>query len=494
MAATMSSLPTHPTSPLSFFLCVLLGASCYLAQRQRSSRVLPWAARWLSKALPPLREQASNGALGDSDEKRGPLTRFLNEDGLYTVSITKPLVLVKMEVESKVVTAKIARRTRLKFITGIEDIERLSEVIEEVIIPSSARLLSPNGLVSSGLLSSFHKDLTASLSEGERNQYLQDTSSRLDPCRLSDFVGQHTFRAVSGSLFGATLPSELYPDYKLVATGLRLPPSSFWALPHTRRPMHAARGTLMKAMSKFIEEWWYADGLGQIEGASVLITKSLQLCKEEELTMEETAGALLAILFEAHLNLWSTSFWLMAQVLSTASIYQDIAQEIRSTSDYTTSRLLDSVLNETFRWAPEAHAERHTTQDEAFTIDGVRYAIPGGSKLLLDMSACHYDEEIYPHPDHFVARRFMDDSLPLPRPFGEGKRMCKGAYLAKLQIKSFLAHVLERYDIDLIQPLRSTVQASTLPPFISHLHHSQPLGAGSWGIMEDIHINVKPRS
>ncbi|KAF6754724.1 cytochrome P450 [Ephemerocybe angulata] len=463
MAATMSSLPTHPTSPLSFFLCVLLGASCYLAQRQRSSRVLPWAARWLSKALPPLREQASNGALGDSDEKRGPLTRFLNEDGLYTVSITKPLVLLKMEVESKVVTAKIARRTRLKSITGIEDIERLSEVIEEVIIPSSARLLSPNGLV-------------------------------LDPCRLSDFVGQHTFRAVSGSLFGATLPSELYPDYKIVATGLHLPPSSFWALPHTRRPEHAARGTLMKAMLKFIEEWWYADGLGQIEGASTLITKSLQFCKEEELTMEETAGCLLAILFEAHLNLWSTSFWLMAEVLSTASTYQDIVQEIRSTSDYNASRLLDSVLNEAFRWAPGAHAERHTTQDEVFTIDGVRYAIPGGSKLLLDMSACHYDEEIYPHPDHFVARRFMDDSLPLPRPFGEGKQMCKGAYLAKLQIKSFLAHILERYDIDVIQPLRSTVQASTLPPFISHLHHSQPLGAGSWGIVEDIHINVKPRS
>ncbi|KAF6751951.1 cytochrome P450 [Ephemerocybe angulata] len=438
MAATMSSLPTHPTSPLSFFLCVLLGASCYLAQRQRSSRVLPWAARWLSKALPPLREQASNGSFRRFrvcvGEKRGPLTRFLNEDGLYTVSITKPLVLLKMEVESKVVTAKIARRTRLKSITGIEDIERLSEVIEEVIIPSSARLLSPNGL---------------------------DTFSRLDPCRLSDFVGQHTFP-------GSTLPSELYPDYKIVATGLHLPPSSFWALPHTRRPEHAARGTLMKAMLKFIEEWWYADGLGQIEGASTLITKSLQFCKEEELTMEETAGC------SAHLNLWSTSFWLMAEVLSTASTYQDIVQEIRSTSDYNASRLLDSVLNEAFRWAPGAHAERHTTQDEVFTIDGVRYAIPGGSKLLLDMSACHYDEEIYPHPDHFVARRFMDDSLPLPRPFGEGKQM--------------------RYDIDVIQPLRSTVQASTLPPFISHLHHSQPLGAGSWGIVEDIHINVKPRS
>ena len=62
-------------------------------------------------------------------------------------------------------------------------------------------------------------------------------------------------------------------------------------------------------------------------------------------------------------------------------------------------------------------------EDAVFNIDGKRYTLRAGTQVVADLTGCHYDEDIYPEAHIFNAKRFMDESLPLPRPFGEGKHM-----------------------------------------------------------------------
>ncbi|TEB23903.1 cytochrome P450 [Coprinellus micaceus] len=378
----------------------------------------------------------------EHEKKATSIHHSIDSAGHPVAIITKPMLLAKMEAESGAVTTTIARESRLRSLTGIQNVGRLTEVMEQTLIPLIIRELSPNGLTSSGLMTHFDQHLRASLLE----------NPGIDTTSLSDFTGRHTFRAVAGALFGPTFPVSAFEDYALFVKDMgRIDgPFSNW-VPSTRR-LRAGRQRIMAAFSQYLEEWWYADGLHTIPGISPLVRRLLHGAKDEELDLEEACGGLLAFLYDAHFNLWSTTAGLISQILMDPSAHQRVVDDVRAESTYCFSRLLDSATYEALRWQPGERPQRHLSQDAVFNIDGMQHALKNGTKLVLDLWGLHFDADVYGDPLRFDVTRFLDDSLPLPRSFGEGKRMCKGAYLARLQVKSFLYHAFRTCDFNFTLP------------------------------------------
>jgi cytochrome P450 len=64
------------------------------------------------------------------------------------------------------------------------------------------------------------------------------------------------------------------------------------------------------------------------------------------------------------------------------------------------------------------------------------------------------DESVYPNPDNFIPERWLPDAegithhrLDQLRPFGFGKRVCPGMYLAEVTTFMYCSHILAGFNI-----------------------------------------------
>ncbi|KAJ2929924.1 hypothetical protein H1R20_g7179, partial [Candolleomyces eurysporus] len=439
----VENVPSNPTLALTFALCSLpaLAGYYYLYQHDKTppkikvSYSTPSSPRPQDEITYRIRFRVS----------QGPLHQIVAW-GKRLAIVTKPMLLVRIESESKSVNTFTPRQDKIGALTGLQDPARLTEVMEERILPITIKALSPSGLISSGLQAAFDQALMSIISELIAKLRASQGHATI---RLSDFVFQSIFRATAAAFFGPTFPSsdpDTWSDFSILISNIHILNSSISKWPLIARKARSARNSMMNTFVRYLENWWYADGYDRIDGISPMVERFLLAAKEEELGLEEAAGCLFSVFWDAVVNVSSTSFWLMAQVLEDDSTSRAITSEARSRSDYSKARILDSAVHETLRWAPLPQPVRHTAADMAIDVDGKRYIIHSGTQIIADMSDFHFDEDLYAEAQSFNARRFLDDSLPLPRPFGEGKHMCKGMHLAKLQIKSFISTSFRVFD------------------------------------------------
>ncbi|GFF78849.1 meroterpenoid PM-122-9-7565 [Aspergillus udagawae] len=178
----------------------------------------------------------------------------------------------------------------------------------------------------------------------------------------------------------------------------------------------------------------------------------------------ETTGDLLA---QVLIDLCGHADW--------EKIAQEMREEIisvfRETAVYRTAldklTLMDSVLKESLRLKPASIMAmgRFATEDVELS-DGTK--IPKNSAVCIANVAMR-DPNIYPNPDTFDPYRFANlvkagDStayLVTPSPkhlgFGLGHSACPGRFLAALEVKAMLCHMLLKYDIKLADDCRPTV-------------------------------------
>jgi cytochrome P450 family 142 subfamily A polypeptide 1 len=99
--------------------------------------------------------------------------------------------------------------------------------------------------------------------------------------------------------------------------------------------------------------------------------------------------------------------------------------------------LLPSAVEEMLRWvSPVKNMTRTITRDTV--LEG--QALPAGAKLLLLYESADYDEAQFDEPTRFDVSRAPNDHLA----FGFGPHFCLGASLARLEIQTMVARVLER--------------------------------------------------
>merc|ERR1719414_611771 len=110
---------------------------------------------------------------------------------------------------------------------------------------------------------------------------------------------------------------------------------------------------------------------------------------------------------------------------------------------------LEAFTKETLRIKPPiAEHDRFCVKDTV--ICGV--PIKKGTAIQLPIPASHFDEEFFPEPNVFNPDRFLkeneDKIIPYTwRPFGAGNRVCIGQRFALLEIKIFVAKLLQKFKI-----------------------------------------------
>ncbi|KZT60985.1 cytochrome P450 [Calocera cornea HHB12733] len=118
-----------------------------------------------------------------------------------------------------------------------------------------------------------------------------------------------------------------------------------------------------------------------------------------------------------------------------------------------------AIIKESERFRPTnplgfPHA---TTEDQMYA----GYLIPAGATVMVNTWALGHDPHLFPAPETFSPERWLDPSVNYPDtwPFGVGRRICPGMYLAKNSVAVVISRLLWAFDI------QKKVNPSTGIPF-----------------------------
>jgi len=128
-------------------------------------------------------------------------------------------------------------------------------------------------------------------------------------------------------------------------------------------------------------------------------------------------------------------------------------------------RYIEQILQETLRLWPTAPAFAVAAR-EATTLAG-RYAVTPQDTLLVLIPTLHRDPKVWEEPEAFRPERFAPDAAErLPpnawKPFGNGARACIGRGFAMQEAQLVLTMILQRFDLDQVDPNYQLEVAETL--------------------------------
>lgn len=111
---------------------------------------------------------------------------------------------------------------------------------------------------------------------------------------------------------------------------------------------------------------------------------------------------------------------------------------------------VDHIWLETLRLSSWAASVRLITQD---TVIGGKLMCKG-NRVMVPHRLLHFDDNIFgDEPHSFRPERWQKSNLsrsPSWRPFGAGKTMCSGRFLARFSVTTFVATLLHRFDVEMI--------------------------------------------
>jgi cytochrome P450 len=111
---------------------------------------------------------------------------------------------------------------------------------------------------------------------------------------------------------------------------------------------------------------------------------------------------------------------------------------------------VDHIWNEVLRVVGWACSVRLITQD---TVIGGKL-MRKGNRVMVPHRLLHFDERVFGEdPQAFRPDRWNDPALaksPCWKPFGAGKTLCSGRFLARSSVTTFVATLVRRFDIELV--------------------------------------------
>ncbi|KID66300.1 Cytochrome P450, partial [Metarhizium hybridum] len=189
---------------------------------------------------------------------------------------------------------------------------------------------------------------------------------------------------------------------------------------------------------------------------------------EDEMRAVGVQGENLAIvIFHLYLaintNTRKTAFWVLTYLLhnpdllaayrrETAPVFRgpDLADP-SVIQDAAKCPEVDAVWHDTLRMLGWSASVRFVTRDTV--IGGKRMC--KGSRILVPHRLRHFDEGIFGDATHQFRTERWRSNKNLPRnpsfrPFGGGKTMCSGRFIARFSVTSFVATFLHRFDVELV--------------------------------------------
>lgn len=188
---------------------------------------------------------------------------------------------------------------------------------------------------------------------------------------------------------------------------------------------------------------------------------------------------LVGLLMGAQDNIAAGLGWVLAYVGHDPRLQDALSCEIAGrgaqADDLQACRLLQATVAEVLRLCPPAPANQPRVLQRSITLAG--HVLPKGTFVFNSFYAMHRDPSVFPDPDRFDPRRFLDGRLqrsPAFAPFGHGPRNCVAQGMAMQQLTATL--------FALLQDRRIGLEAATLPaprqqPFLTPAPYKVLLGA-----------------
>lgn len=185
---------------------------------------------------------------------------------------------------------------------------------------------------------------------------------------------------------------------------------------------------------------------------------------DSNLTDDKVTGHATLLFAAAHLTTAHTFSWTLFLLSQHPDVLQRLKQELDAAvkGDVPTfeelERLpyLDSVIRESMRVMPASSYSQRIAV-EPTTLGPVR--LNAWTPVIFSQFITHHRADLFDNPDQFIPERWATIS-PSPYaylPFGAGPRMCIGAPLAMVEIRTALTIMLKRFNFQIV-PM-STVNA-----------------------------------
>lgn len=193
----------------------------------------------------------------------------------------------------------------------------------------------------------------------------------------------------------------------------------------------------------------------------------------EEVSVEQLVGHVTLLFGAAHLTTAHTFTWtlfLLAQhpevILELHSELEQVLSGVAPDGDSLAQlETTERILKESMRVLP-ASSYSQRINIEPVDLNGIH--LRAGTPVIFSQFMTHHLPRLYQDPDHFLPSRWhtITPSAYAFLPFGAGPRMCIGAPLAMMILKTVLPMILQRFRLSVVpdQEINSRVISTMLGP------------------------------
>ena len=178
---------------------------------------------------------------------------------------------------------------------------------------------------------------------------------------------------------------------------------------------------------------------------------------EQQLSDEKLIGHATLTFGAAHLTTAHTFSWTLFLLAQHPEVMRKLADELeqQTTGDEPTFAelesltYLDCVIRESMRVLPASSYSQRVTSEPA-TLGPLN--LPKGTPVIFSQYITHHREDVFEDPHVFRPERWTDISPSAYEylPFGAGPRMCIGAPLAMMELRTALAMILKRFHFQVV--------------------------------------------
>lgn len=180
---------------------------------------------------------------------------------------------------------------------------------------------------------------------------------------------------------------------------------------------------------------------------------------EQNLSDEQLIGHATLLFAAAHLTTAHTFSWTLFLLSQHPEVLQKLQQElaenvqgeIPTLEELERLPFLECVIRESMRVLPaSSYSQRIAAQPTS--LRSIR--MNPGTPVIFSQYITHHRGDLYPNPDCFLPERWLTiaPSAYAYLPFGAGPRMCIGATMAMMEIRTALTIILKRFSFQ-IQPM-----------------------------------------
>jgi cytochrome P450 len=194
-------------------------------------------------------------------------------------------------------------------------------------------------------------------------------------------------------------------------------------------------------------------------------------------------------------NVWKLAFWAVAHALYTSNIAAMIRAEVATATEESTTLMdlsnrlehsdgLIAYYNEVTRFVTSSLTVRKVAADTHINGKILR----AGAQVMLPYRQLLMEEEVFgPDVAQLNPLRFLDNKLLARsanfKPFGSGRNMCPGRFLARKEVLLFTALVLTRFEAESADTSATFPRMNFGKPILGPL---EPVSG------DDLILNVRP--